>query len=248
MAADPLRGATLKYQWATKHVHEVGRLAFFFVQDRGNYSVIAEPNPASPDELLVKIKMNAVPDDLYLTMGDALYNLRSALDLLACGLPRLKGKSNNGIYFPICDSKTEFEKPEAQRKIRKLTPDARKFIERCQPYKGGDDDLYFLHRLNIRDKHKSLVPSRPHIGIPGPIKHEGLNPAKIFTPSLWNAADQTITVASVGPSVDTEVKMPLVITFDEPGVFEGEPIYLVLLKFLKTVTRIVESARQEFYP
>jgi hypothetical protein len=38
---------------------------------------------------------------LSLALGDAIHNLRTALDLLACDVVRLNEKSTKGVYFPF---------------------------------------------------------------------------------------------------------------------------------------------------
>jgi hypothetical protein len=58
--------------------------------------------------------------------------------------------------FPISNDATAY-KADKVRKIRGVTPAAEKAIDAINPYKGGNDLLWQLHKLNNVDKHRTLV-------------------------------------------------------------------------------------------
>lgn len=128
------------------------------------------------------------PDELMLTVGDALHNMRSALDhmvweMVHRDLEKRKRHICNRIKFPCHDiSRDEFEmqidrstlgyeEPEG-RDFKKRQPPfmdrgTATFIKMCEPYPGGAGAwLYDLHRLDIEDKHASIPTTIASIHVP----------------------------------------------------------------------------------
>jgi hypothetical protein len=99
---------------------------------------------------------------LALIIGDAIHNLHTALDLAIYELvrDRLKGVSMAEVSFPFNKSRDEFITSGRSRKIAQASSAIFDFLATSvKPYKGGNDHLYALHRLDILDKHWSLIPT-----------------------------------------------------------------------------------------
>lgn len=98
--------------------------------------------------------------------GDAIQNLRSALDYLACLLWNRTNTGDCRIYFPIFDSAAEYE-ARAFGKVKGLAQDAIDAISAVQPYKGGSGIwLWQLHKLSVIDKHRlPLTVAAGNLGI-----------------------------------------------------------------------------------
>lgn len=95
--------------------------------------------------------------DLSLITGDAVHNLRSALDLLAWQLVEAhSGKPGDGTMFPIWHSEGQFLGGGPGR-MRGAHPDAIKALRGLNPYKGGNESLWRLNRLDATDKHRLLL-------------------------------------------------------------------------------------------
>jgi hypothetical protein len=104
----------------------------------------------------------AIPERLSLIAGDAIHNLRSALDYLAYELAEISspgGFDESRIFFPISDGRDNHE--ARLRDIRSiLRQDAIDALRVLQPYRGGKghgNTLWCLHRLDILDKHRLLI-------------------------------------------------------------------------------------------
>src|SRR5215204_1982271 len=90
--------------------------------------------------------------------GDFVHNLRSCLDLLICEIVRARGKRvTDDTGFPIFRSADVFESDHA-RKVQGVPKAAVDLIKEAEPYQGADNPFWQLHRLDIADKHKLLVP------------------------------------------------------------------------------------------
>jgi hypothetical protein len=102
-----------------------------------------------------------------LIVGDAVHNLRSALDHLVFQLALLNGRSIeecNRTAFPICIAEANFI--DARKRIDGFVhPKAVNLIEELQPYKAASStgkgprksNLWIISTLDIVDKHRMLV-------------------------------------------------------------------------------------------
>ncbi len=99
--------------------------------------------------------------DLALIFGDAIHNLHSALDFCWHGvLKRLHPSSvGDNSKFPICDRETKLI-GDLKNTVG-LSPDSALYgymVNHLKSYKGGNSVLWDLHRLDIDDKHRLIIP------------------------------------------------------------------------------------------
>lgn len=90
-------------------------------------------------------------------VGEFVHNLRSALDNIAWTIAITK---DDRVEFPIFID----NKPSCRRKLEKLREDARAEIEALQPHNRLDREkrrtpLWCLHRMDIINKHRIILPS-----------------------------------------------------------------------------------------
>jgi len=119
--ADPLQSPKLKIERAKTIIQELdSRISDY--TDSASLNLIRAPHPHTEGEdvLVAKIE-DAIPDDIALIAGDAIHNIRTALDHLACCLAVANGKSANGVSFPFGDGREGFE-ARSEQKIKKLPP------------------------------------------------------------------------------------------------------------------------------
>lgn len=148
-----------------------------------------------------------------LVAGDAIHNLRAALDLMYCELVRAAG---NAIApddtFPVRKSERAFE--DAKPTIRnRITEDALEALSRLEPFRGGNEPLYLLHRLDIIDKHRLLTATA--VSARG-----GITRGKLPTLHLLPDAQSV----ALGPRKALAFAMP----FDDPEVDEIGGPYIEL--------------------
>lgn len=105
-----------------------------------------------------------VPEDFGLVLGDAIHNLRSALDHLAHAVVVSQGGTpNRNTGFPILMTAPK-PKKNGSSPLANLDPSVdeavRREIDAVQPYHRDDPSLHelaVLHSLDITDKHRRLV-------------------------------------------------------------------------------------------
>jgi hypothetical protein len=99
------------------------------------------------------------PTSVSLLAGEVLQALRSALDHLAYHLVQIGTRTPGPfkhVYFPICPDADRYQ-ADKRKKTEGMRPDALTAIDACKPYRGGNDILWRLDRLNNVDKHRLLI-------------------------------------------------------------------------------------------
>ena len=89
----------------------------------------------------------ALPDEAGAIFGDAVHNMRTALDLAACECVRSNGKSDKGVYFPFCEKSDDLDKAIKDRHLTRADPEVVQFIRSLKPYQDGNAALRGLHDL-----------------------------------------------------------------------------------------------------
>lgn len=154
-----------KVKKAKKHIYQLQCEVAQFIA-RTPYRVIVEQDRKTLDDLFVIRVQDQIPDDFAAIAGDAIHNLRIALDLLARDLVRVNGGDVEDVYFPFCRNGNDFEEIIKQRHIDRARPDIVEIFRWLKPYKGGNDALIAIHDLAISDKRKIAKPFFYFTGIP----------------------------------------------------------------------------------
>jgi hypothetical protein len=149
------REAYLKIDRANKHINDLdGYVRGFAATD--HYTILIEHDPDGGYDTLKLNSTQTIPDEFLLVLGDALHNLRSALDYAMHAASTVWDEHTK---FPFRDTRklliTAINgglKQKAPKEVIDIIVDV------IQPYKGGDGHaLWCLHQLDIEDKHRLLI-------------------------------------------------------------------------------------------
>jgi hypothetical protein len=156
-AADRLFDAKLKIERANRHISEV-ECALNAFYDLKPYKVRTKRDPQTRRLIYYVASIEETPRHLLLAAGDAIQNLRSALDHLAFQLflAGVGGKERD-VQFPISADATAY-KNAVPRRLPGVRQDALDLLDAVEPYKGGKGhQLWVLQELNNADKHRLLL-------------------------------------------------------------------------------------------
>lgn len=149
--------AERKLAWAIEQVDRLCRETLSFEHAKA-YSLRKEREDRSAEDVHYEcfaIVRKAFPDDWPLMFGDAIQNLRNALDYGVYAAAGGRGKT----AFPIFTDRCEFQVIGAKR-VRDVPKPIRTQIENAQPFNSlspaEDDPLAILADLSNFDKHRSL--------------------------------------------------------------------------------------------
>lgn len=201
-----------KIERAKEHIRDLHiEVRAFISTPPEPYAVSTKRDPQTR-ELIYYVSSAAehVPVRISSIVGDVVQNIRSGLDhlayqLVSVGCPGVE--PGRQVYFPISESADKY-KIEAPGKVKGMRQDAIEAINALKPYKGGNDLLWQIHKLNNIDKHRMLIAVgaahvahslTPHIRetLRAAVNHSRLYPA------LW---DERITHISLDAR---QIKCPL---------------------------------------
>jgi hypothetical protein len=151
----------LKVKRAYKHISDIDSLLAGFI-DSDFYDLTVNKDAESGKNFLrFTFKLGFPAEDYALIIGDALHNLRSALDLLYYETVMLcKGIPTKWTRFPVRDTRDELvSRLNSALEEKRITANVHSLILNViKPYKTGNPTLWMLDDLNIIDKHQLLVP------------------------------------------------------------------------------------------
>ena len=162
MEAKPFHGSKLKIARAETHISELAdKIPVYLARDP--FAVFREINTDTGKDQVSMRGREEVPDEFIGIFGDAVHNLRSALDILANDLVVLSGVTPKKVYFPFGRDPDNFE-DQLNQKMAGAKPDILNVIRGVKPFPaafGGNEFLRSLHDLDIQDKHIAII--RPHL-------------------------------------------------------------------------------------
>ena len=259
IADERLELIRLKLKRADKHIRDL-QAAMDAFGNSNPYKVSTKRNPKTRQLIYYLSSVEPTPDCFATITGDAINNLRSALDHLAQQL-YLVG-SNTTIYrdqtsFLIAQSAKKF-KAGLPGKIEGMRQKAIDDICALEPYAGGKGaDLWIFHRLNNIDKHRLIVTVGAVL--------RSVDLGALVSAQFNRAFGMKITPVSVffrtanikfplkagdkllADSTDTEpnknMQFRFEIVINEPGLIEGKSLLETIVEFSNRVKGIVEAFR-----
>lgn len=247
-----LIGIRAKIERANEHIQDLeARIQAF--RGTNPYGVVAEDDPHSGYRTY-KAKVNRpIPGDFSLVIGDALHNLRTALDHLAWQLV----ESNSAIpdretCFPIYQGAPKDESQFA-RKVKGMSPGAVDIVKAVQPYQTGDDTLWHLSELDNMDKHrislKAASSRQPAFLLP--IDIHALRAGGIINiPGSFefcggiDLEDGAVLARARLLADNVEFELTFEIAFGKSTVVEGQPV----LPMLHQQSHLVNDIVNQFVP
>ena len=155
MSADAFQASKMKLERANKFIHEL-RVTF---DAYANDTPLCGAVKIVDDHPQIAISWKGIGLLPGAIIGDAVHNMRTALDLMASELARLNGQSDKNVYFPFASSEDDLSEQIKAKSFHRAGADAVNLLRGVRPYKGGNDSLRAIHDLDIADKHTALIPA-----------------------------------------------------------------------------------------
>lgn len=192
------------------------------------------------------------PTRLSLIAGDAIQNARTALDHLVCGLAEREtgreARRHRHLTFPIYERESEYRGQIESDTFRTTLGAAQVVFGSLQAF--GDAPLRRLHRLNIRDKHRTLLAaatarvevqallgresmqnlghgaflSLPHVSMPGGPLYDG----------------DTVLILDGDEPFEVAPRFIFDVGLDEPDIVPCRPLYKLTIGLLEEVQRVLD--------
>jgi hypothetical protein len=188
-----------------------------------------------------------LPGDVPLMLGDAVHNLRAALDSLACDIVR-SGQKQPTRYtrFAFESSQEKLVTSLAAGTLKAARPDLLDLIVgTIKPYKGGDDSLYGLNELDIDERNRPIVPVFAVIALHTvSIRDEDKNIIKIGKLDVGAHGEFTVAKTSGPVQLANYASASFQALFDKGHPFEGEPVVPTLQRLSQLVSGVVDTIQQ----
>jgi len=162
--------ARLKIERANKHIADVKSLLSTLAS---SYVSTIELNPQPPYNEAIKhdiCNRDKLVAELALLTGDAVHNLKCALDYAWIGIVERLIPSALGDFtnFPVRSTEDQLKAALKGLQINSCAPALfDRIVRDIRPYNGGNDSIWAIHRLDILDKHKLLIPVIEFVAITG---------------------------------------------------------------------------------
>lgn len=231
----PFDAPLQKLNWGHKRAHEFGVAirehdkAYPLIQKRTATTVIFE-------------RERSYPPELALILGDAIHNIRTALDLLAADLACLNKMSAKNVYFPFALNDAKLKEQIKIKNFDRAGPKAVKLLHEIGPHHEGNKALRGLHDLDIMDKHRLILPVLHFFGAS---KVHLSGPDGELVVDIQGAGDGFSITAKPEDDVRME-SLQFAVLFDEtaPKVFLGKEIFQTLESLVQNVGSIIELFRR----
>lgn len=253
LSADNLTGVYVKIERAKKHVADLRSACNPFV-DVGPktrpYRLYAEIDPETREQIIRVAIYDALPLELGAMAGDAVHNLRSALDLLMWQLVIGNGGTpTDKTMFPISETPHDFV-AAPPRAIQGASGDVASLLQTLKPHMGGNDALWRIHRIDIVDKHHVLIPaamlveavfSKSHSRVDGVGRRRYPNLLANNGPIFPLKDEAEIVRLPPSTNVNVEPEGICEIAFAEPEVVEGQAMVPTLAQLADYVEGVVRA-------
>jgi hypothetical protein len=241
----PFLSARRKVERANHHIQETqSRIVAFVTTDYHPPFIDKDPETGN-------FRLNfwhAIPD-LGAMIGDAIHNLRCALDHTVSEIVRMLGGNDADVHFPMHETRKELEKSIDRGLKKKIGPELCSFIvETIKPYRTGNYPLWALNKLDNLDKHRMILVAN-----------------YTFTSTAYTVDDDSLMgpfpenhfcIMTDGSAVpegspayfhnQAHAQATIEVRFQERHFFDNEPVVPTLVQLAELVSGIVETLAAHF--
>jgi hypothetical protein len=244
---DPFDSSRRKIARAKEHLVDLKAKIDGFAGENPYIQVIEE-DPERPGYQLHKIKLiKAMPEAFADSVGDAVNNLRSALDHACYAVAVASGNTApRYAYFPFARDAGGLEN-SIRGNCKDIPQEIYPLLRSFEPYGGGNEILWTLNLICVADKHKILTPVGTGVMRPGNIEAKGGGFLSVPINPVWDRTKQEVKFLTLGPGAAFDYKFDFIlfIAFDEIGTVTGEPVRHILDQISTEVERTVSTIESE---
>ena len=232
MTEHPLDSAKLKLARAQTHIDDLQREINAYL-GRKPYRWFTERDSSTGEKSVIVELTERVPTELRMICGDAISNIRSALDHVVSELAIKNDRTAVHVSFPTANSAGEFLDKRVQGKIEKLSAPAIELIGSLEPYQHGKGHIFWVvNKLETHNKHRKY----PDVGV--------LHAGSLVTVLLPEHGIQRFGAA--GPSLDVAKGRIVLIRGGAEGILDISTTFYVIFRGVDGATNwLVTRALQD---
>jgi len=226
--------AKLKVERADHHITQL-QIGFNRFSDRNPHTLSVGKNHETGNPTIRIRFRDPMPETFALIIGDAVHNLRTALDHMAWDLVGHDGGTQNrNLKFPTGRDRRSFE--ASCEGIRTPSQDVIALLKATQAFPSGQGEaLYILSRLDNADKHFAITPVVGAARVRGfsVISPEGLLETKWENCTFKRGSGALLDIVDVHSGAQIEFDQDREATPDiffgkVEGAVDGQPVFPTL--------------------
>jgi hypothetical protein len=237
---NPFGHALLKIERANKHIADIDKR--LSASSDTNGPAMHYYTKTREQFIYYGLTDRKLRSDIALMVGDAIHNLRCALDIAYRETLRVlspDGYSASRTKFIVGANRKHLESSLTKTaKVSANSPLFNFLVEELKSYKGGDSDICAIHELDIDDKHHLLIPILTVVGIDGvelenedgTIEHYTI---RITRPNVYREQ------VAFGSKFKNHGKVRFQVTFREGTPTHDLEVVPTLLRFSRKTLQIV---------
>jgi hypothetical protein len=226
--------------------HHIGEIETFISLLPDAYFVTVEMNPNGRNEVL-KYDLrdrDKLISDVALMLGDSIHNFHCALDhaWMSVLTQLCPASINNQTKFPIFPVRDKVEAALRGIKIDSTVPALfNRIVNEIKPYEGGNESIWFIHILDVDDKHRLILPVIEFASIQGiEVENEHGKVVQGTTLGTSQKPPYYVPIES-GWHLKNKGKVAFSVLFDEGATFQFADIRDMLWRFSIDVLRTIQS-------
>jgi hypothetical protein len=153
-----VHSAYLKIDRAKEHITDTAEV----IMKTPPFTYVLQVNAVTGQRSIGPKKDEAVIERVAILAGDAIHNLRTALDQVVWSIFSPEAANDDErrkIAFPFRASAERFDAAVTEGIMSRASPEVIGVLKHYKPYPSGNKLLYSLHDLDITDKHRLLLPT-----------------------------------------------------------------------------------------
>jgi len=232
----------LKVKRANQHIDAVEKLIVDFSNDPG-HKIVSKTDPSGLTKLMFE-PGDSLSAEVGLSVGDAVHNLRAALDHVMTALVThlVPGCTKEHIYFPIRQDEAGVKDALKNGEVGKAMATtvgqkiAAVILDAIKPYGTREQLLPMLSKLDNIDKHRFILTLFSAGGMK--TGTATLGSGNVFRNSHFISYRNTPMVLSGGLKLEGDFKPVVEVLLDEAELPKYEP----LLPALKNISKVVSQS------
>ena len=243
VSLDVLRGPRLKTERADEHINQIITVSKGLPTDWFDFSVKPHTIPPHAKPTYFDLTYNPlkpIPEIFALMIGDAVHNLRSALDHLATAIVRQGTNDKRAkVHFPVAKNRDDLHGYGHLAKMESSLPGTEELIfKEIRPENNARDHLWLFKDINNDDKHNLIIPTVTIANI------TGINLSETVTNLGFgsDAARPFIAIRSKAPfAIQGDPQASVDVSFAPGSTFEGEPVVPTLLDVRQLIVETLDA-------
>lgn len=244
MDVDSLTDAKLKVKRAYRHIQDVETMVASFTRS-DTHRVAIKKDAATGRIKVILESSEKTPVEINLAFGDAIHNLRAALDhtmgrLVADLIP---GCDPDHIYFPIHQDRQGTEAALRNAKVGKAMATAigqkiaAVILDTIKPYGDFDNPIRALNKLDNIDKHRLLLTVNSLAGA----HFDGMIGTNRVRYTGMNKVGSNTVLIDSDTNLDGNLQPVFNVLIDEPEFPPYQPLVQTLKNIAQSVSQALEA-------